>query len=314
VFTHLAYAQVVIGIVGKTKNDSFYKQSYKGCLAFAKLHSDLTCVYDGPNDYQDIRAQPLIINALVKTPIDGLIVSITDSNHLVNRSLKSLYKQNIPVITYDSDLLPHQQQFRLAYVGSNNFDFGIALGEHLKTYANHKENTLCLQSGHKTSPNLNERIAGVRFALSGQSEERLSGQNGWSEYMRCPLYTLGKRSQSLFQLQHILKMDYPPLFLAVAGFAQFNPDYITTIAPFKNKLDSDKAIVVSADTEPMQLTLLANGLSNANIGQDPFEMGRLSTQLMYNYIVNGKKPLKDQYYTGFHICTKENINTCTANH
>ena len=86
-------AKFVIGIVGKTKNDSFYIQSYKGCMAFAKSHPEITCLYDGPDDYQDIRTQALIINDMVKSGIDGLLVSTTDSDYLVNRALKDLYEK-----------------------------------------------------------------------------------------------------------------------------------------------------------------------------------------------------------------------------
>lgn len=307
-------AKFVIGIVGKTKNDSFYIQSYKGCMAFAKSHPEITCLYDGPDDYQDIRTQALIINDMVKSGIDGLLVSTTDSDYLVNRALKDLYEKKIPVITFDSDLLLKDSRYRMAYVGTNNFDFGVALGNQLKQITDKNTKNICIQSGHQTAPNLNERIDGVRFALSGQSEQRLSGQNGWSEFSRCPLYSLGKRGLSLEQVVNIVKMKQPPAFVAVAGFAQFNPQYVELLTPYKDSLALNEITIISADTEQIQLDALHQGLSSANVGQNPFEMGRLSAQLMFEVIVNDKKPAKEFYYLDFHYCQQANALTCTINH
>jgi len=42
----------VIAIVGKTKNDSFYQQAFKGCLHFSNEHPEIECKYDGPKDFQ----------------------------------------------------------------------------------------------------------------------------------------------------------------------------------------------------------------------------------------------------------------------
>ncbi|XQF90775.1 hypothetical protein ACOBV8_05035 [Pseudoalteromonas espejiana] len=171
-----------------------------------------------------------------------------------------------------------------------------------------------MQSGHHTTPNLNKRIAGVRYALSKQSTEYLSGQNGWREHNRCPLFSLGKREESLIQLMHILKTKNPPIFLAVAGFAQFNPHYVNALEPYKQMIESKDIIIVSADTEEIQLNVLSRGLSSANIGQNPFEMGRLSTELMHDYILYDKKPEQTHYYTDFHYCTQSNATHCTVNH
>lgn len=173
---------------------------------------------------------------------------------------------------------------------------------------------MCIQSGHSTTPNLNKRIEGVRYALSGQTEKRLSGENGWSEFDRCPLYSLGKRGVSLGQLDKLLNLENPPLFLAVAGFAQFNPNYANVIAKHKQRIANQEVVIVSADTEQMQLAVLQQGLSSANIGQNPFEMGRLSAELMYQYLTKGERPAKSHYYLDFHYCQQSNAGTCTVNH
>ena len=91
---------------------------------------------------------------------------------------------------------------------------------------------------------------------------------------------------------------------------------------FLNKLNAALAswnavldvIVVSADTAPMQLQALAQGLSSINIGQKPFEMGQLGASLLIDYITKQQLPDKSHYYLGFHHCTPETATTCTTNY
>ncbi|BDX05045.1 substrate-binding domain-containing protein [Planctobacterium marinum] len=304
------WAKFKIAVIGKTKNDSFYIQSFEGCKQFAAQKTDLSCLYDGPQDYQDIRSQVLIINELLTQNVNGLLVSTTDSKHLVDGVLKSMLP-GIPVITFDSDLLPEHEEYRLTYVGTDNFAFGVALGEYAKVFKTEAEQQICIQSGFDSTPNLNARIAGVRHALSGQSTQRLMGHNGWSEYPRCPLYSLGKRDVALYQLTKILEREKAPIFLAVAGFAQFNPDYISTMKKHQEAIDKQHKVIISADTEPMQLKALGEGLSTANIGQNPHEMGRLGAELMYEYLKHGNAPEQSHYYLGFHYCRSDNYQECT---
>ena len=109
-------------------------------------------------------------------------------------------------------------------------------------------------------------------------------------------------------------MEKPAAFVAVAGFAQFNTEYINSMTPYKHKLDSKELVIVSADTEKIQLDALSKGLSSSNVGQNPYEMGRLSAQLMYNVIKHNIKPAEAFYFLDFHYCQQSNAQTCTVNY
>ncbi|WP_299790646.1 substrate-binding domain-containing protein [uncultured Shewanella sp.] len=303
---------LTIAVIGKTKHDSFYEQSFAGCEAFANSKSDVKCLYDGPELFQDIREQVIATKAMIERGVDGIIVSTTDSKYLTQNALVLARKKGIPVITFDSDLLPEHQEYRLAYVGTNNFEFGVALGEYAERFKREGNTQICIQSGHTSTPNLNERIRGVRFALSGKADNsRLAGENGWVEYYRCPFYTLGKREMALRQLELLLNKQVP-VYIAVAGFAQFSPDYIKRISPYKPQINSQSTVIISADTEQVQLDALNAGLSTVNIGQRPFEMGRLSTQMLYEYIKENKLPEQQLNYLDFHYCTRQNAQSCIS--
>ena len=310
----ISRSEVVIAVIGKTKNDSFYEQSFNGCLKFSQKHADLKCLYDGPFDYQDIRGQNIVVKDMIKSRVDGVLISTTDSNFLAKDALMLAKKSNIPVVTFDSDLLPEHRDYRLAYVGTNNFDFGAALGKYATKFKKKRITEICIQTGHRTTPNLNKRVAGVRFALSGnRRNQKLSGVNGWKESDRCPFYTMGHRTTALGQLEFVLAQELPPVFLAVAGFAQFSQDYIKKISPYKEQIISREIIIISADTEEIQLEALGKNLSTINIGQRPFEMGRLGAELLYDYINNNNLPKQEFYFLDYHYCTSSNTDTCTIN-
>jgi len=178
----VASAKTKIAIIGKTKNESFYIDSFKGCQEFAKnqKEAEIECIYDGPLDYQDARSQGNVVRALIEKGVDGILVSTTDSKYLVESALKLAQQKNIPVMTFDSDLLPEHQKYRLAYVGTTNHGFGVALGTYAKKYKKSVPTVICIQSGSKTTPHLNDRIRGFRFALSGNNDnKKLTGENGW---------------------------------------------------------------------------------------------------------------------------------------
>ncbi|USD67259.1 substrate-binding domain-containing protein [Vibrio sp. SCSIO 43136] len=317
VVSALASAQTTytIAVIGKTKNDTFYQQSLQGCENYAQSVKasgvTITCRYGGAEFSQHIREQAKSTNALIDDGVDGILISITDSKFLAKHALKRAHTLNIPVFTFDSDLLPEHQHYRLAYIGTNNFDFGVALGEAAKQFKRYELEQVCIQSGHKSTPNLDERIKGVRYSLSGgKSTERLKGENGWQEYSRCPFYTSGKRGKSVNQLEYLLEQEVPT-FIAVAGFAQFSPEYIERVSPFKQQIESERSVIVSADSEKLQLEILAQGLSTVNIGQRPFDMGRIGTQVLHQYLKTGQLPEEEFIYLGFHTCYQDNAETCT---
>lgn len=187
------------------------------------------------------------------------------------------------------------------------------MGEYAQRYKKETGLTeVCIQTGGRTTPNLNERLKGVRFALSGGMQtRRLEGENGWIEYERCPFYNLGKTGQALIQLKYILKQEKPPVFIAVAGFAQFSPNYIREVMPYREQIQTGQQVVISADAEEAQLEALKLGLSSVNIGQRPFEMGRYGAQLVYDIVKHQKMPQKEINYLGFYYCKIGQPNLCS---
>ena len=66
-----------------------------------------------------------------------------------------------------------------------------------------------------------------------------------------------------------------------------------------------------ADTLPVQIDQMKEGLSLGQVGQRPFEMG-YKTMFALRDIKDGKAAPTDPTYTGLDVCTPETVDTCIA--
>ena len=142
--------------------------------------------------------------------------------------------------------------------------------------------------------------------------DRLTGQNGWTEVDGCPLYT---------------DDDFPRVGAADGGHPRqvsrprrLHPDRrlpavraATPIAKvaekYKDKIADGALALVVADTLPVQIDLMKEGLSPGQVGQRPFEMG-YKAMFFLKDIKDGKAPPADPTYTGLDVCTPETADTC----
>lgn len=308
--------ELVFALVPKNISYSFYKQSEQGCMAAAK-EVQASCLYLGPNKV-DVRLQDEVIEQLIEAKVDGIAIAVTQSNFLAKNSIQKAIKAGIPVVTFDADFdIATRMKFpnvRLAYVGSNNFELGLLLGRQLKMLRP-QGGRLIIQTGRPDSPNLNQRIMGIRTFLSGDyssafSRGRLINNNGWTEVREpFPSYGILKRAKDQMRSSFISKQYQIDAFVAVGGWAQLDQQaYRKMVRPFKNKLITKQTLVLMADTEKEQLELLKDGLSHINVGQNPYEMGRKAILLLNSIVTN--QAYEEINYTPLTLCTQQNFDGC----
>src|ERR1700736_2457176 len=233
----------------------------------------------------------------------------------MGKALEGAKPAGIPVLTWDSDLLPKDKDLRLAYVGTHNYEIGVNLAK-LVQQIKPKGGTICIQSGGAAAANHNERMQGIRDTLAGAKSaeapgDKLTGQNGWKEADGCPLYTDDDFARAVQQMEDILN-TYPQLdaFVLPGGFPQFLPDAYTNVATkHKDKIASGALALVVADTLPVQIGLMKKGLSAGQVGQRPFEMGYKVMHALLN-MKEGKPAPADPTYTGLDVCTPKTADTC----
>jgi ribose transport system substrate-binding protein len=304
-------------LVPKNTNNPFFDQALAGCRKAEKeLNGTVQCLYIGPGEHGGGDEQAQIVADLISRGVDGIAVSAANAAAMAN-ALQGAKAANIPVLTWDSDLLDKDKGLRIAYVGTHNYDIGVNLAK-LVMAAKPHGGTICIQSGGAAAANHNERMQGIRDTLSGTKSasapgERLTGQNGWKEVAGCPLYTDDDFPRSIQQMEDILG-KYPDLdaFVPTGGFPEFLPDAFRNIAAnYKDKITSGKLALVVADTLPVQIAILKDGLATGNVGQRPFDMG-YKAMFFLKDIKEGKPAPQDPTYTGLDVCTPKNAATCVG--
>ncbi|MDX6749017.1 sugar-binding protein [Geminicoccaceae bacterium 1502E] len=302
-------------LVPKNMNNPFFDQARDGCMkAQQEMEGKLVCEYIGPGEHGGGEEQIQVVQDLVAKKVDGIAVSPSNAAAMA-RTLQQAKEAGIPVLTWDSDLLDDHKDLRIAYVGTKNYDIGVNLAKRVQEIKP-DGGTICIQSGGAAAANHNERMQGIRDTLAGKSGttppgERLTGQNGWTEADGCPLYTDDDFQRAVQQMEDILG-KYPDLdaFVPTGGFPQFLPQAYKRVAEkHKGRIESGDLALVVADTLPVQMDLMKEGLSLGQVGQRPFEMGYQSMKFLYQ-IVHDKKMPDDPTYTGLDVCTPENAETC----
>ena len=279
-------------IVPKAMNNPFFDFARDGCLKRAKELGNIECIYKGPVEHEPA-TQAQIIQDFITQKVDGLAISVADVPSMT-KSIEAASAAGIAVITFDADA-PGSK--RIAYIGTNNKDFGLALGKQL-LQLRPEGGKYAMVSGGPGAKNLAERVDGVREALKGSK---------WTEVAGSPTFCNDDSALAVQQMTD-LRTATPDLaaIIPVGGWPMFAPEgYKAFVNHNKKDIDAGKLTLVVADTLKMQLELLRDGYSNALTGQRPFEMGEKAMDTLLA-IKKGEK-VPETIYTGLDLVTKDNV-------
>ena len=255
-----------------------------------------------------------IVQDLVAKKVDGIAVSPANAAAMAVAA-QAAKDAGIPMLTWDSDLLPENKDLRVAYIGTHNYEIGTNLAKLVKAIKP-KGGTVCIQSGGAAAANHNERMQGIRDELSGVKSaaspgDKLTGQGGWTEAEGCPLYTDDDFPKSVQQFEDFMaKNPTVDAFVPTGGFPQFIPDANrAAVGKYKDQIASKALALVVADTLPVQIDQMKEGLSLGQVGQRPFEMGYKTMMALWD-MKEGKPAPADPTYTGLDVCTPATVATC----
>ena len=288
-----AFAQTYkFAVVPKAMNNPFFDVARDGCMKRAKELGNVECIYKGPIEHEPA-TQAQIIQDFITQKVDGLAISVADVAAM-SKSIDAAVAAGIPVITFDADA-PGSK--RTAYIGTNNKDFGLALGKQL-AQLRPEGGKYAIVSGGPGAKNLAERVDGVRESLKGTK---------WVEVQGSPTFCNDDSALAIQQMTD-LRTATPDLgaIVPIGGWPMFAPEgYKAFVNKNKKDIDAGKFTLVVADTLKMQLELLRDGYSNALTGQRPFEMGEKSMDTLLALKKGQKVP--EVIYTGLDLVTKDNV-------
>jgi len=304
-------ADKTLALVVKGLDNPYFDLMHQGCeRANTELHKEgFNCYYTGPATAADESAEVQIIDDLLTKGVSA--IAISPSNAPAVAEVLRRRKVTIPVITADADLLPKDASLRKTYVGTDNYELGVKLGEQLKALMP-KGGNICLVMGNPAAENINQRAQGTRDTLSGKKGiTKLAGENGWHEISACPLYVNDDAAKANQMMQDTLTANTNSLdaFVLEGGWPLFAPEaYSQVVTPIMDKIQSGRFVIVSADTLGPELQALKDHKVNVLVGQRPEEMGYQAALIMRD-LAEGKT-VKPVIHTGLDTCTWKNADTC----
>jgi ribose transport system substrate-binding protein len=301
-----------LALVPKAMNNPFFDQARDGCMRAAAELVDVECLYIGPGEHSE-QEQVQILQDLISRRVDGIAVAPSNAPAIA-LALERARAAGIAVLTWDSDLLESDRGLRSAYIGTDNRNIGVEQARLLQRFKP-DGGDLCIQSGGPAAANHNERMQGLRDTLSGRRSasppgDRLAGEGQWQEVQGCPLYSNDDFPLAVQQMADILTR-YPQLdaFVATGGFPQFVPQaYRQVVERHGERIAAKQTVLIVADTLPMQMEILRDGLSHGQVGQRPHEMGYRSMYVLRQLILG--EEIDDLIFTGLDVCVAQNTDSC----
>ena len=288
----------VFALVPKAMNNPFFDQARDGCMKAAKEIGGVQCLFIGPADATE-QEQVQVVQDLITRHVDGIGVSAANAPAIA-KVLARAKEANIPIVTWDSDLLPADKGLRASYIGTVNEQVGIAVAKQAIALKPNGGN-YCIQTGGPSAANMNDRIKGMVETLPADK---------WKQVQGCPLYNNDDFALSITQLTDLLA-KYPKIdaVLDAGGAPEMEVKaYRELMDKYKDRLSNRDLVMLFVETLPMQMDAMKAGLSQGQVGQRPFEMGYKAIYLL-NDLTQGKS-VSDPVTIGLDVCTPETIDSC----
>jgi len=270
----------------------FFDDCNKGAAEAAK---DLGVKYQWvvPENTQGA-TQVKIIEDLTARHVDGIAISVNEP-----RSVQGVIKQaiaaGIKVLTYDSD---SANSGRSMYIGTVNEKAGEVMGKEMAEAIN-GEGKIAIVTGQLGASNLNERIAGVKKALTGYPKITIVDTEGTEDDLAKAVSV----TEAIFRAHPDLK--------GLFGVSQVGGPAATKVLSEHEFSDRKGVLKIFAfDDLPDTIRGVKDGYINGIMVQRPVTMGRLAVQHLVTQVQGQETDAKD-IDTGVTVVTLANIGTYT---
>lgn len=197
--------------------------------------------------------------------------------------------QGIPVITIDSDC--SETENRIAYVGTDPYNAGYSSGEAM-IEATGGEGTVAILTSSVSSEKEQEEIKAFEDAIKDTDLEVVA-----MEETNADLATGVTKMEALIQ-------TYPDL-TAVLGTSAYD---VQAAAKVKVEHGLDNLHLIGYDDQEETLNYIRDGVIDAIIVQNPYEMGYQGVTILADYL-DGVEPEQEEYDTGTITVTAENVDS-----
>lgn len=238
--------------------------------------------------------QVQILEDLISKKVDGIAISVNEPKS-VQSVIKKAMASGIKVLTFDSD---SANSGRSMYIGTSNTAAGQTMGESMaKAIGGTGE--VAIVTGQLGAANLNERINGIKTALSKFPGIKIVATEGTEDDLAKAVSV----DEAIFRGHPHLK--------GIFGVSQVGGPSVAKVMATKEFGDKKQTVKVFAfDDLPDTLKGVKAGFIQGIIVQRPVTMGKLAVQNLVAQ-VEGKETSTANIDTGVTVVDANNLNGYT---
>jgi ribose transport system substrate-binding protein len=174
-----------VALIMKSLANEFFSTMAKGAEAHQAEHSDqYELVVNGIKDERDVSRQVALVEEMVASGVDAIVIAPADSKVLVP-ALRRAMTAGVVVVNIDNRLdadVLQQENIAVPFVGPDNLAGAKAVGDYLA--ANRKGDKVAILEGIRTSFNAQQRLKGFEAAMKEANMEIVSSQSADWEMSR----------------------------------------------------------------------------------------------------------------------------------
>lgn len=243
-------------------------------------------VFTGPADNNDVSGQVALVENLIISKVDAILLTPLDSDSLVAPVEKAM-KAGIPVIIIDSAVNTDNYT---SFIATDNINGGKIAMQNLIDAIGGNGKVAVINALAGIPSNDARGIGAIDFAKSNKEITILPQQHCLDQ------------AAAMTTAENLITGN-PDL---KGIFATFNRGAIGTAQAIKNKGKSNQIKIVAFDADPDEIKYLEEGIIDALIVQQPYEMGKLGIEYAIKAI-NGEEVPK-LVTPDVVVATKDNMN------
>ncbi len=277
-----------IGVVPKATAHVFWQSVHAGAVA-AGREAGVEIEWKGPAAETDFSRQIEIVDSMINARLDGIVLAPTEATSLVS-VVERAAREGVPLTIFDSGI---KTENYVSYVSTNNYDAGSlaarAMGEILEG-----KGEIAVVKMVPGSSSTMEREAGFEETLKKESPGIM---------IVAEQYCMSDRAKALAVTENMLTA-HPALH---ALFASAEPATVGAAQALKSRNMSGKVKMVGFDASDSIEKDLRNGVIDALVVQDPFNIGYQAVKSVIA-AMNGETPPKrmDSPAT---LVTRDNVDS-----
>lgn len=230
----------------------------------------------GPDTYDPAAEQQAFQKALAGKPT-GILVSVADAK-LLSGDINNAVAAGVPVITIDSDA-PDSK--RLFFIGTNNYQAGLAGGRRLAKELRGKGNVVVFTMPDQS--NLQERLRGYRDALESTPQVKIAQV---VDIKGDPRIAFDSATQIVGK-----QRDKVDAFVCLEALAGKEVATVLSNNGIKGK------VVIAMDTDPDTLEWIRKGVIAATVSQKPYTMAYFGLMMLDHLYHNKIENLQNDWAT-----------------